>query len=69
MGSKASKPDSDWHPLRVAFAHFHNYSLAETFVVLCINGLKAPLFSDFSLTSPLERDATVSQHGEMPHVN
>lgn len=46
--------------LRAALAHFHDYSPAEAFLVLCINGLKAPLIPGFSCTATAFGDGTRS---------
>lgn len=37
--------ESDWLPLLAARAHFHYHPPTKTSIALCINGLKAPLFS------------------------
>lgn len=60
MGSKASEGESDWLPSLAALAHFHYYPLTETSMALCINSLKAPLFSGLSNTFSVLEDVIVA---------
>lgn len=70
MGSKASEPDSNWLALRAVLAHFHDYSPAEAFLVLCINGLKASLVPGFSCTATAFGDGTAGPTcGGGPRIN
>lgn len=60
MGSKASEGESDWLSCS-ALAHFHYHPVTKTSIALCINSLKAPLFSGLSNTFSVLEDVIMAK--------
>lgn len=60
-GIKGQRGRERLAPLLAALAHFHYYPLTETSIALCINSLKAPLFSGLSNTFSVLEDVIVAK--------